>query len=256
MSNFLRALAERTVAPTREGRLQPRLASRFESGPLPTSGATARQGSDRAEPGVVQHSPLGEHELRGLPTESLSPASNSTAIDSHVHLNAVAIGSVAAVATNTPAPLTPETVNAFLGREINPSSSSSVFPFAKKRSDPARTSSTLLVEPTTPRTHSVAFPTSAATPASLSPLDVNAANAFPSHSASSTPASVAYGQDEARSLPANSSLPTAPTIRVHIGRVDIRAVHLPPAPATPRPPAPERRPLLPLEDYLKRQGSR
>jgi hypothetical protein len=47
--------------------------------------------------------------------------------------------------------------------------------------------------------------------------------------------------------------PSAPTVRVTIGRVEVRAVH-PPAPSQTRPPSAPRSPRLTLDDYLRERG--
>jgi len=257
MSNFLRALAERTVAPAREGKLQPRLASRFESGPLPATSAATRQvnGPTEADPSLPRPPSFG-HDFRALPAESLSPALDSAAIGSRSHLHPVTTNSAAFAPTNPPPPFSLGSTNAFSAAEINASPNPSVLSSAEDRSASARFASTLLVEPTTARTPTAAPPSSVGAAAPPAPFERNAPTSLQPRSESVFAASVASGRDGAPPVPAASLLSSAPAIRVHIGRVDIRAIHLPPAPATPRPPAPERRPLLPLEDYLKRQDSR
>lgn len=242
MSNFLRALAERTVAPAREGKLQPRLASRFESGPLPATSAATPQvkGPTEVDPSLPRPPSFG-HDFRALPAESLSPALDSAAIGSRSHLHPVTTNSAAFAPTNPPPPFSLGSTNAFSAAEINASPNPSVLSSAADRSASARFASTLLVEPTTARTPTAAPPSSVGAAAPAAPVERNAPTSL---------------QPRSESVFAASLLSSAPAIRVHIGRVDIRAIHLPPAPATPRPPAPERRPLLPLEDYLKRQDSR
>jgi hypothetical protein len=47
--------------------------------------------------------------------------------------------------------------------------------------------------------------------------------------------------------------PSAPTVRVTIGRVEVRAVQ-PPTPSQPRPPSALRSPRLTLDDYLRERG--
>ena len=63
----------------------------------------------------------------------------------------------------------------------------------------------------------------------------------------------AFPGDQPRT--AQEPAPTAPTIRVSIGRIEVRAI-MPPAPPAQRTPPARPRPQLSLEDYLQRHGGR
>lgn len=254
MSNFLRTLAERTVAPAREGKLQPRLASRFESGPLTAAGSTAHTVNGPEADAALWPRSVGP-DFRTLPTEAHSLDTASATRGSRSHLGPASSPSTVLASTN-PAALVPEEIaNAFFTAEMKAPSRPALLPPPADRST-SGFASTLLVEPATGRAPTIT-PAARVGAAEVDPsADGNAASLLRPRSGA-VPITLA-GAIPAGSMPAPNAppLPSAPAVRVHIGRVDIRAVHLPPAPTTPRPSAPERRPLLPLEDYLKRQDAR
>lgn len=254
MSNFLRHLLERTLAPA--ATLQPRLASRFESGPAPVR-FTEERIETFATPAVA---PAPSHPVASAASPVASPrAEISSPVASAL--------SVAVPPSAAPPPV--------LASVLVPLAASSVFPpnvqapiappaqavsisappstaARETFSLPPASASTLLIERVTDRIRE-SSPAPGSGTSSSSVAKTSAVTAPTIAPATRTPIAAPLSPAAApAALPA--APPAAPTIRVTIGRVDIRAIHAPAAPA--RTPAPERRPLVSLETYLRQRDAK
>jgi len=87
-------------------------------------------------------------------------------------------------------------------------------------------------------------------PETAPPAPTERAASQPIEAVTAHPPVLAHTRKAAAEQPAAQK--AAPTIRVTIGRIEVRAVV--PAPPTPRPAAEPRMPALPLDQYLKQRG--
>lgn len=255
MTNFLRALAQRTIAPAREGQLQPRLSSRFESSPLPVGRPAAVQANGPTDIDPTRPTHLTVHpEDPAFTTNSIAP-DNSASPARAANVNPGALTSEPS-STTSPLPSLLGNAHVLAGQNLKPASTDPVPSLVEHRSATTQFKSTLLIEPVTaqPPTFTPASPVSAAAPATASDEETGATRLRP-RPGSTKPPPMAAVAAAASSTPVAAPLPAAPTIRVHIGRVDIRAIHSAEAPV-PRPIPPPRRPLLPLDVYLERRDSK
>jgi hypothetical protein len=258
MSHFLRHLVQRSLAPATAS-VQPRLASRFESGAAPMR-FTAQHFESAAET-----SPTPPARFRPT-TSPTPPAAPRVEIAPTPAPPATTVFPTTAPGIATVTPSFPSTVN--LTREISISTlpTATNISSASLPSPPAFTSitaamssshphlatpaspSTLLVERVTDRLGEVSptAPTIARMPSSASPVTPPAA-------APSLATSSLFSPTTAPQIAAAVVSAAAPTVRVSIGRIDIRAIH-PPSPTAARAPAPSRPPLVSLESYLKRDA--
>lgn len=85
-------------------------------------------------------------------------------------------------------------------------------------------------------------PTKSGVQQALAPIEIRSEAVQAQSTLAAKPSSAAVPEPE----------PSAPTIRVSIGRIDVRAV-TPPAPSAPRPAAMRPGPALSLDEYLKQQ---
>src|SRR5688572_17943589 len=254
MSNFLRHLLRRSLSPTTAA-VQPRLASRFESGlasariteePRETLGpapVASQPAASRVPSAPMSFPPPGESPPPAAPALGATPP--PTLAQAPFTPALVAWPAVLASPAGTPPP--PAILSA-----LAPAVSASVS--AEPRAVPSLPppqANTLLIEHIIQQVREPA-PPSAADVSSVAPTaDVVrpiAASAPAALSLAPTPASLPL----APLAPIVAGPAPGPTIQVTIGRVDIRAVHAPAAPAI-RVPVPARRPLVSLEHYLNQR---
>lgn len=256
MSDFLRQLIQRALAPS--AALQPRLASRFEPG-----FARSRFTEERIE--TIAASPRAR--APESPAASATPAPVPRAEGSPSVARALSLApamSVAPPPVTPPLPAPPVVTPShppFPGapdrpREAAPpvSPSPPVTTRPEWLSLPTVPAGTLLVERFTETVREARL----APGASIPPAEVVRSPAVsallmppalhPPSIAPGPPSVVPVGE-------AAETTSAAEIIRVNIGRIDIRAVHAPPA-APVRAPAPAPRPVLSLETYLSRRNAR
>jgi len=255
MSRFLRHLLQRSIGSTAPA-VQPRLASRFESGPSAVRPPeeyreiAVQPSPPRPPSGISFQPPIEGNEIArpiapvrspdvSAPVVASAPAPTLTAL-TFLPVASPALLQVPALPALTSDPVPTVAV---------PAPGAGLAPLSL----PAASPRTLVVERITERRHEVATtPTSlGATAPSTAPVPFvssstvpAARNIFPSPLPPAQPFSV-----NPRPAP-----PPAPEIRVTIGRVDIRAIHAPAA-AAPRAPAPDRPPVVSLEKYLNQRNS-
>ncbi len=249
MSNFFRHLLQRSLSPA-TATVQPRFASRFESGPAParlteerreTSATAPFTAQPATRPPPLSPAPRGEipSPVASVPVATISsnfaPVPTTTAL-----VSLPAIPTSSAVTPPPPAilPALASAVSAPVSME--PRTTLSL---------PPTPTNTLLVEPITERVREISPPPAAAitSPASRANAPHSPTAFAPTtRSFSPTPPSLA------RLTPIAATPAPGPTIQVTIGRVDIRAIHAPAAPAA-RAPGPTRQPLVSLEHYLNQR---
>jgi hypothetical protein len=254
MNNFLRHLLQRSLAPS--ATLQPRLASRFESnaGPVrpPTELTIETETATPGAPAPLPAVPVLAAQsaaTRSESAQSASPLASMPAPPPPAQPPAFAPSRPLAVQPvlpdATPAPAAPPPPVAPLA---TPSTSGAREIFSM----PPASSGTLLIEHVTERIRE-SYPvpgSSLPTAVPASPIAASALAPAPP-APRTTPASPSTAP-VARPIVAPAA---APIIRVTIGRVDIRAIH--PAPPAPvRVSAPDRRPLVSLETYLKQRNAK
>lgn len=253
MSKFLRHLLQRSLAPA--ATLQPRLASRFESGPAPARFSEERVETFAAAPDVPPPS-------RPVASAASSVASPRAEILSTVVSSPLVAASPPVapppVIVSAPAPLATSPVPpAANPAPVAPRAEAASFsaPPAVVRevfSLPPASPATLLIERATERIReSSPAPESAVSSSTVASAQVTVPTFTPALLAPiAAPISPATPPS---ALPVVA--PAAPTIRVTIGRVDIRAIHAP-STASVRALAPERRPIVSLETYLSQRDAK
>ena len=254
MSNFFRHLLQRSLSPA-SATVQPRLASRFESGPAPARLTEERRETSATAPVTAQPatsppplSPAPRREIlspvASVPVATIS--NNLAQVPTSTALVSLPAVSNSSAVTPPPPAIFPALVSAV-------SVPVSIEPRAILSLPPIPTN-TLLVEPIIERIREISPPSAAAITSPAS--NANAphpptAFAPTTRSFSPTPPSTSL----ARLTPIATAPAPTPTIQVTIGRVDIRAIHAPSAPAA-RAPGPARRPLVSLEHYLNQRDSK
>ncbi len=237
MSDYLKNLVERTLHPSRV--VQPRLASRFEpQGTFAAFDLETEEGETdpdapaveaRAESRRAEARPRAESAPRTRAEHFEAPPVLERRPDARPHEQPPA-------PTNERAPLPPTTAKAFVEKEAPRPTVTGV----EAGKEPAREETSIKVfddgRESRPSPESGTTPKPRVVEPRLSPMP----KVFEAQSPH-VPAADGAGRDEA-----------APTIRVTIGRVDVRAVAAP-AKEARRAPEPQR-PALTLEDYLRRRG--
>ncbi len=254
MSNFLRHLIQRSLSPA--ATLQPRLASRFESGAAP-----ARFTEERIETAAALVAPMSSQPvvsairpLAAAPAEEPNTAASPSPMEARLSATPppeipsvavpVATSPVPPAAVSTaPAPVAP------IASVTTPATTTASETFSL----PPASTSTLLIEHFTERIREIS-------PAPGIGVSSSDTTTIPSLSAPAfTPATPKPAAERISPSSPPAALPpvapATPAVRVTIGRVDIRAIHVPPA--TPvRAPAPDRRPLVSLEAYLSQRDAK
>ena len=252
MSNFISHLVQRALSPA-PSTVQPRLASRFENAVAPARQPEAQADGFSPSPGVSTQAPSAvartPERVKALPPMAAlaapptTPSSATPAPSPSSPVPVIARHHPLATPSSLPSPPAPAPVPA-------PRAAASTGAL-EQLVELQPSTHTLLVEHVTERVREIHLPSTAS-------LSVAPPNPAPEHLIvpAALPAPVSH-----KVPPTPAPLPILPpaaiaqtTIRVNIGRIDIRAVHTTPSAPAPRQ-APVRRPLVSLEDYLKQRAA-